>query len=51
LRTGNLIIKTTSGHVIVFKEIYDPEEVAALIAELRGGPRSVRNDQSSMPLR
>jgi membrane protein YdbS with pleckstrin-like domain len=37
LRTGNVIIKTTSGHVMVFKEIYDPEEVAALIAELRGG--------------
>ena len=51
LRTGNLIIKTTSGHVIVFKEIYDPGEVAALIAELRGGTRSIKNDRSSMPLR
>ena len=37
LRTGNVVIKTTSGHTMVFKEIYDPEEVAALIAELRGG--------------
>ncbi|MGA7470649.1 MAG: PH domain-containing protein, partial [Halobacteriota archaeon] len=37
LRTGNVVIKTASGHTMVFKEIYDPEEVAALIAELRGG--------------
>jgi membrane protein YdbS with pleckstrin-like domain len=37
LRTGNVVIKTTNGHIMVFKEIYDPEEVAALIAELRGG--------------
>jgi membrane protein YdbS with pleckstrin-like domain len=37
LRTGNVVIKTTSGHTMVFKEVYDPEEVAALIAELRGG--------------
>jgi membrane protein YdbS with pleckstrin-like domain len=51
LRTGNLIIKTTSGHVMVFKEIYDPEEVAALIAELRGGTWRVKNDRTSMPLR
>jgi membrane protein YdbS with pleckstrin-like domain len=51
LRTGNLIIKTTSGHIMVFKEIYDPEEVAALIAELRGGTWSVKNDRTSMPLR
>jgi membrane protein YdbS with pleckstrin-like domain len=51
LRTGNLIIKTTSGHIIVLKEIYDLEEVAALIAELRGGTRSVKNDRTSMPLR
>jgi membrane protein YdbS with pleckstrin-like domain len=36
LRTGNVVIKTTS-HTMVFKEVYDPEEVAALIAELRGG--------------
>ena len=51
LRTGNLIIKTTSGHIMVFKEIYDPEEVAALIAELRGGTRPFKNDRTSMPLR
>jgi len=37
LRTGNVIIKTTSGHIMVFNEIYDPEEVADLITELRGG--------------
>jgi membrane protein YdbS with pleckstrin-like domain len=37
LRTGNVVIKTTSGHTMVFKGVYDPEEVAALIAELRGG--------------
>jgi uncharacterized membrane protein YdbT with pleckstrin-like domain len=36
LRTGNVIIKTTSGHTMVLREIYDPEEVAALNAELRG---------------
>jgi hypothetical protein len=36
---------------MVFKEIYDPEEVAALIAELRGGTWSVKNDRTSMPLR
>jgi len=51
LRTGDLIVKTTSGHTMVFKEIYDPEEVAALIAELRGGTWSVKNDRTSMPLR
>lgn len=37
LRTGSVVIKTTSGHTMVFKEVYDPEEVVALIAELRGG--------------
>jgi membrane protein YdbS with pleckstrin-like domain len=36
LRTGDVIIETFSGHTMVFKEIYDPEEVATLLAELRG---------------
>ncbi|MGZ7188576.1 MAG: PH domain-containing protein [Halobacteriota archaeon] len=35
LRTGNLIIKTNSGHVVAFKGIYDPEEVFDLVVELR----------------
>jgi len=39
LRTGNVIIKTASGHSMVFNGIYDPEEVAALIAELHGSAR------------
>jgi membrane protein YdbS with pleckstrin-like domain len=42
-RTGNLIIETYSGHVTAFKQIYDPEEVSDLIAELRGSP-STRQD-------
>jgi len=36
LRIGDVIIETFSGHTLVFKEIYDPEEVATLLAELRG---------------
>ncbi len=35
LKTGNLIIKTHSGHVMAFKGIYDPGEVFELVAELR----------------
>jgi membrane protein YdbS with pleckstrin-like domain len=34
-KTGNLVIKTHSGHVMAFKEIYDPREVFELVAELR----------------
>jgi membrane protein YdbS with pleckstrin-like domain len=35
LKTGNLVIETRSGHTMVFKRIYDPEEVFQLVAELR----------------
>ena len=38
LRTGDVIIETFSGHTIQFKEIYDPETVATLLADLRGRP-------------
>jgi membrane protein YdbS with pleckstrin-like domain len=51
LRTGNVFIKTTSGHTLVFKEIYDPEEVAVLIAELRESTRPISDYRNSMPLR
>jgi len=34
-KTGNLIIKTHSGHVMVFKGIYDSRGVFELVAELR----------------
>jgi membrane protein YdbS with pleckstrin-like domain len=35
LKTGNLVIKTHSGHVMAFKGIYDPKGVFELVAELR----------------
>jgi len=35
LRTGNLVIKTHSGHLMAFKGVYDPGEVFELVAELR----------------
>jgi membrane protein YdbS with pleckstrin-like domain len=35
LKTGNLIIKTNSGHIVAFKEIYDPGDILDLVAELR----------------
>jgi hypothetical protein len=36
-RTGNLNIKSAMGHLLVFKEVYDPDEICDLIAELRTG--------------
>lgn len=35
LKTGNLIIKTHSGHIIAFKAIYDLRGVFELVADLR----------------
>jgi membrane protein YdbS with pleckstrin-like domain len=35
LKTGNLVIKTHSGHVMALKRIYNPGEVFELVAELR----------------
>ncbi|MGZ4863299.1 MAG: PH domain-containing protein [Halobacteriota archaeon] len=35
LKTGNLIIKTHSRHIIAFRSIYDPRGVFELVADLR----------------
>jgi membrane protein YdbS with pleckstrin-like domain len=35
LKTGNLIIKTHSGHIMALKGIYDPKEVFELLVDLR----------------
>jgi uncharacterized membrane protein YdbT with pleckstrin-like domain len=35
LKTGNLIIKTHSGHIMAFKAIYDPSGVFELVADQR----------------
>jgi membrane protein YdbS with pleckstrin-like domain len=40
-KTGNLNITTSTGHLFVFKEIYDPDDVCDLISELRAGSESV----------
>lgn len=40
-KTGNLNIKTSTGHLFIFKEIYDPDEVCELMSELRTGNESV----------
>ena len=50
-RTEILLLRLLVVILWCLKEIYDPEEVAALIAELRGGTWSVKNDRTSMPLR
>jgi membrane protein YdbS with pleckstrin-like domain len=35
LKTGNLIIKTHSGHIMALKGIYDPKGVFEIVADLR----------------
>jgi membrane protein YdbS with pleckstrin-like domain len=42
--TGNLNVRTSTGHLLVIKEVYDPDEVCDLITELRRGNEPVTID-------
>ncbi|HYA33805.1 MAG TPA: PH domain-containing protein [Candidatus Bathyarchaeia archaeon] len=40
LKTGNVFMKTAGGQTIVFQDVYDPDDVASLVAELQSKARA-----------